>query len=65
MFNNQDPLFLEAYARKIPLRRPDKRALANMAAPDDYVGAVAFLLSPAAGYMTGADLKVDGGFTAI
>jgi NAD(P)-dependent dehydrogenase (short-subunit alcohol dehydrogenase family) len=65
VFNNQDPRFLEAYARKIPLRRPGKEQLANMAAPEDYLGAVAFLLSPAASYMTGAELRVDGGFTAI
>ncbi len=64
VFNHQDPRFLEAYARKIPLRR-GKPHLANMAEPDDYLGAVAFLLSPASGYMTGADIRVDGGFTAI
>jgi NAD(P)-dependent dehydrogenase (short-subunit alcohol dehydrogenase family) len=65
VFNKQDPRFLEAYAAKIPLRRPDHEHLANMAAPEDYLGAVAFLLSPASSYMTGAELRVDGGFTAI
>jgi len=65
VFSGQDPRFLEAYARKIPLRRPGREALANMAAPEDYLGAVAFLLSPASSYMTGAELRVDGGFTAI
>jgi NAD(P)-dependent dehydrogenase (short-subunit alcohol dehydrogenase family) len=65
VFNNQDPRFLEAYGKKIPLRRPGREALANMAAPDDYLGAVAFLLSPAAAYMTGGELRVDGGFTSI
>ncbi|HYD71498.1 MAG TPA: SDR family oxidoreductase [Candidatus Binatia bacterium] len=65
VFNNQDPRFLEAYAGKIPLRRPGLNRLANMAAPEDYLGAVAFLLSPASSYMTGAELRIDGGFTAI
>lgn len=64
VFNNQDPRFLDAYARKIPLRR-GKPHLANMAEPADYVGPVAFLLSPASGYMTGADVRVDGGFLAV
>lgn len=66
VFNGQDPRFLEAYVKKIPLQRgAEHAARGNMAAPEDYIGAVAFLLAPASSYMTGADLKIDGGFTAI
>jgi NAD(P)-dependent dehydrogenase (short-subunit alcohol dehydrogenase family) len=56
VFNNQDKAFLDRYLPKVPLGR--------MAEPDDYVGPVVFLLSDAARYMTGADLVVDGGFSA-
>lgn len=66
VFNGQDPQFLERYERKIPLRRgPDFDRLRGMADPSDYLGPVAFLLSDAARYMTGADLRVDGGFLAL
>jgi NAD(P)-dependent dehydrogenase (short-subunit alcohol dehydrogenase family) len=54
--DNQEPAFLEGYLRKVPLGR--------MAKADDYFGPVGFLLSEASGYMTGADLVVDGGWTA-
>ncbi|RAL12689.1 putative D-arabinitol dehydrogenase ArbD [Aspergillus homomorphus CBS 101889] len=35
----------------------------KMGAPEDLMGAVTFLLSDASRYITGADLRVDGGYT--
>lgn len=35
----------------------------KMGMPIDLAGPVVFLLSDSAGYVTGADLRVDGGFT--
>ena len=35
----------------------------KMGSPEDLMGAVVYLLSDAAGYTTGADLVVDGGYT--
>jgi len=35
----------------------------KMGQPEDLMGAVVFLLSDAAGYITGADIRVDGGYT--
>lgn len=47
------PAQWDALAAKIPLRR--------IAEPDDIAGVIAFLLSPAAAYITGQVIHVDGG----
>jgi NAD(P)-dependent dehydrogenase (short-subunit alcohol dehydrogenase family) len=52
----QDEQFLAKYTARVPLRR--------MAEPEDLVGPLVFLASDASRYVTGHELKVDGGFTA-
>jgi NAD(P)-dependent dehydrogenase (short-subunit alcohol dehydrogenase family) len=52
----QDPEFLAKYCARVPLGR--------MAEPGDVGGPLVFLASDAARYVTGHELKVDGGFTA-
>ena len=52
----QDPQFMRKYCARVPLRR--------MAEPDDLVGPLLFLATDASRYVTGFELRIDGGFTA-
>jgi NAD(P)-dependent dehydrogenase (short-subunit alcohol dehydrogenase family) len=52
----QDDEFVRKYSERVPLGR--------MAEASDLVGPLLFLLSDASRYVTGHELRVDGGFTA-
>jgi NAD(P)-dependent dehydrogenase (short-subunit alcohol dehydrogenase family) len=52
---DQDPEFTRKYCARVPLGR--------MAEPEDLQGALVFLASDASRYVTGHELRVDGGFT--
>ncbi len=52
---SQPATFLDAYSRQAPLGR--------MATAHDVTSAVLYLMSPAAAYVTGSSIVVDGGWT--
>ena len=57
IFDNQPQQFVSNYNNKVPMRR--------MGNPMDIASAVCFLLTDESSYITGHNLVVDGGWTAI
>ncbi|EEY17828.1 sorbitol-6-phosphate 2-dehydrogenase [Verticillium alfalfae VaMs.102] len=58
---------VEALFETYPERRdewPKHNMLGRLSAPEEYRGAAVFLLSDASSFMTGADLRMDGGHAA-
>jgi 3alpha(or 20beta)-hydroxysteroid dehydrogenase len=56
MLEDNSPEMMDMYRAMIPLKR--------LGVTDDIAHAVVFLASPAAGYITGAELAIDGGVSA-
>jgi NAD(P)-dependent dehydrogenase (short-subunit alcohol dehydrogenase family) len=52
----EQPAFLQRLEERVPLRRAGR--------PEELSGVVVFLASDASSYITGANIPVDGGFTA-
>ena len=57
IFDRQSSNFVNNYESKVPLRR--------MGLPEDISPAVAFLLAQESSYITGQNIIIDGGWTAI
>ncbi|MCX6181187.1 MAG: oxidoreductase [Bacteroidetes bacterium] len=57
IFDNQALSFVEKYEKKTPMKR--------MGTPEDISPAIVFLMSDGASYITGHNLIIDGGWSAI
>lgn len=57
VFDHQHPTFVNNYTNKVPMKR--------MGTPEDIAPTVSFLLSEKSKYITGQNVAIDGGWTAI
>lgn len=57
IYNDQNDLFVKNYNKRVPLGR--------MGLPKDIAPAVVFLMSDLSSYISGQNLAIDGGWTAI
>ncbi len=57
IFDHQNEIFVKQYEYKVPMKR--------MGTPEDIAPSVSFLLSDESKYITGQNIVVDGGWTAI
>jgi NAD(P)-dependent dehydrogenase (short-subunit alcohol dehydrogenase family) len=57
IFDDQNEIFVKNYCDKVPMKR--------MGLPKDISPSVVFLLSSGASYISGQNLTIDGGWTAI
>ncbi|WP_276389063.1 SDR family oxidoreductase [Eudoraea chungangensis] len=57
IFDHQNKIFVEQYEYRVPMKR--------MGTPKDIAPIVSFLLSDDSSYITGQNIAVDGGWTAI
>jgi NAD(P)-dependent dehydrogenase (short-subunit alcohol dehydrogenase family) len=58
---------VEALFEEYPDRKtewPKQNMLGKLSYPHEYRGAAVFLISDASSFMTGADLRIDGGHAA-
>jgi NAD(P)-dependent dehydrogenase (short-subunit alcohol dehydrogenase family) len=57
ILDNQPDVFVKQYSEKVPLKR--------MGLPEDVSPVIVFLMSRGAAYITGQNMVVDGGWTAV
>ena len=58
---------VEELFKQYPERKeewPKQNMLGRLSAPQEYRGAAVFLISDASSFMTGSDLRMDGGHAA-
>jgi NAD(P)-dependent dehydrogenase (short-subunit alcohol dehydrogenase family) len=55
IYSGQNQTFVDRYSQRVPMER--------MGSPTDLCGALTYLMSDAAGYVTGQNIVIDGGLT--